>query len=462
MPRLRLADRPSVFADTSAPASAPVAGAPPLRVAIFGAMPGTGNLGVTAMHLCLLDGIARRTRTPIITVFDDHPGSGTDVVNVAGGDLVYARCGAIPTRRIYHPDSLWRIRAAGRLGGLGSNAVQRVRAADAVLDVTAGDGFTDLYGERRFARAVQEKRIVLDQGCPLILVPQTIGPFGNDRSRRTAARILSAAAMVWTRDRQSHELLKELTGDAFDPARHRCGVDLAYGLDAVAPWDLPEPVSAWLGDDAATPVVGVNVSGLLLNDADGAAQRFGLRADHRDVVCGFVSRVLDETDANVLLVPHVMTRPGHVEHDPDACDAIARAVGGRHPDRLAVLPASADPREVKWAIGRTDWFCGARMHATIAALSSGVPTAALAYSPKARGTFAMCNLEANVADLTALETDAVIEHLWTSWRERDDARRRLRVSIPEVRARAESQMDEIVAFCLTCRGQRMTETRLAA
>jgi len=457
MPRLQLADNPSVFADTSA-----VTDSRPLRVAIFGAMPGTGNLGVTALHLCLLDGIARRVRTPVITVFDDDPGCASDHACVAGGELAYVRCGAIPTRRIYRPDSLWRIRASGRLGGLGNTAVHLLRTADVVLDVTAGDGFTDLYGERRFARAVQEKRIALDQGCPLILAPQTIGPFRSDRSRRTAASILRAAAMVWTRDQSSHDLVREMLGDAFDPVLHRCGVDLAYRLDAVAPPSLPRPIDAWLADDATTPVVGVNVSGLLLNDADGAVRRFGLRAEYRDVVHGFVHRILEETDANVLLVPHVTTSPGHGEHDPDACDAIAGAIAQREPRRLAVLPASVNPREVKWAIGRTDWFCGARMHATIAALSSGVPTAALAYSPKALGTFAACNLETSVADLTELDTNAAIDRLWQSWCERDVTRRRLGRVITEIHARAESQMDEMVAFSLACRRLRMKETRAAA
>ncbi|MHC5113641.1 MAG: polysaccharide pyruvyl transferase family protein [Planctomycetota bacterium] len=440
----------------------PVADPRPLRVAIFGAMPGTGNLGVTALHLCLLDGIAQRAPTPVVTVFDDTPGCTSITTQLATGTLTYLRCGAIPTRRIYHPDSLWRIRASGRLGGLGSTAVRRLRSADAILDITAGDGFTDLYGERRFARAIQEKRLAVEQGRPLILVPQTIGPFRTEGARRAAAGVLRDAAMVWTRDRASQELVTELLGDAFDPSRHRRGVDLAYHLDAIAPADLPAPIAAWLDDDAPRPVVGINVSGLLLNDADGAARRFGLRADYRDVLRGFVRRVLDETDANVLLVPHVTTRPGHGEHDPDACDAIAGAVAPREPARLAILPPTTDPREAKWAIGRTDWFCGARMHATIAALSSRVPTAALAYSPKALGTFTECGLADGVADLAALDTNDVIEHLWTSWCRRDETQRRLDLTIPKILARAENQMDEIVAFCLACRRSRVTETRAAA
>ena len=53
-----------------------------------------------------------------------------------------------------------------------------------------------------------------------------------------------------------------------------------------------------------------------------------------------------------------------------------------------MLSPDLDASEVKWCISKLDWFVGSRMHATIAALSSGVPCAAIAYSRKFRGVFA--------------------------------------------------------------------------
>ncbi|MHC4305786.1 MAG: hypothetical protein ACYS15_19130, partial [Planctomycetota bacterium] len=73
----------------------------PLKLCIFGAGPGTGNLGVSALSLSLLSGIARRVGDPLITVFDDRKGIRQSCVRVAGRDLSYRLCGAIPTRRIY-------------------------------------------------------------------------------------------------------------------------------------------------------------------------------------------------------------------------------------------------------------------------------------------------------------------------------------------------------------------------
>jgi polysaccharide pyruvyl transferase WcaK-like protein len=419
----------------------------PLRLCVFGAGPGTGNLGVSALSLSLLSGIARRVRDPQVTSFDNGKGIRPARARLNGRDLAYRLCGAIPTRRVYRRDSLFRIRASGWLGGLGHAAIKAIRDADAVLDCTSGDSFTDLYSRRRFRLVTAEKMLALEQRRPLILLPQTIGPFTGARTRRIAGRIVRAAAMVWARDQKSFSTLRELLDGSFDPRRHHCGVDLAFGLEAQEPdGPLPEAVAAWLTDDDRPPLVGFNVSGLI-HGGDAAVMRFGLRTDYFHAVTRFLARILDETDANILFVPHVFTTPGHFEHDPDACASVAARLGGAGTGRIACLPAGLSPGKTKWAVGRTDWFCGTRMHASIAAISSGVPAAAMAYSDKTLGVFETCGQGEHVADLRRLETDEVVDRLWESWTGREEARASLEVTLPRVRAQVEDQMDRIVECC---------------
>ncbi|MHC4081939.1 MAG: polysaccharide pyruvyl transferase family protein [Planctomycetota bacterium] len=419
----------------------------PLRLCVFGAGPGTGNLGVSALSLSLLGGIARRVSDPQVTSFDNGKGIRPARARVGGRDLTYRLCGAAPSRRIYRRDSLWCIRASGWLGGLGHAAIKVIRGADAVLDCTSGDSFTDLYSQRRFRLVTAEKKLALKQRKPLILLPQTIGPFTGGRSRRIARQIILGAAMVWARDGKSFSTLRELLDGSFDESRHRCGVDLAFGLDTEEPSPpLPPAVAAWLTDEGRPNLIGFNVSGLI-HDGDCAARRFGLRADYARAVTRFLERILNETDFNILLVPHVFTRPGHFEHDPDACTSVIEKLGQVGSDRITCLPAGLTPGKTKWAIGRTDWFCGTRMHASIAAISSGVPAAAIAYSDKTRGVFDTCGQGEHVADLRRLETDNVVDRLWESWTNRESARASLQKELPKVQAQVEAQMDRIVACC---------------
>ncbi len=422
----------------------------PLKLCVFGAGPETGNLGVDALRLSLLAGIARRVESPQVTVFDFSSGTRAGHARVAGRDLTYSLCGAVNTRRIYRRESLWQIRTAGRLGGLGNEAIRAIREADAVLDITGGDSFTDLYGRRRFRLVTLQKIIALEQRCPVILLPQTIGPFEGVTRWTLARRILRSVDSVWARGQASFRTLQQLLGEDFDENRHHCGVDLAFGLETREPeHPLPGPAAAWLSGNAIEPLVGFNVSGLISNHAAEARRRYGLRADYRRAVIRFMERVLRETDANILLVPHVFSRPGHKEHDPDACDAVATAVKRLHDHRVTVVPEGYDAGETKWIISRTDWFCGSRLHSTIAALSAGVPTATAAYSVKARGVFETCEQDRHVADLRELDTDDVVDRLWRSFSSRQETRRQLEDELPRVLARVESQMDEIVSRCAT-------------
>jgi polysaccharide pyruvyl transferase WcaK-like protein len=92
------------------------------------------------------------------------------------------------------------------------------------------------------------------------------------------------------------------------------------------------------------------------------------------------------------------------------------------------------------------------MHATIAGLSSGVPTAAVSYSDKTLGVFETCGQGEHVHDPRRLDTNALVDAVLRSFRERDSARASLATHLPAVLAKASEQMDEIVALCGACRG----------
>src|SRR5690606_8800966 len=134
--------------------------------------------------------------------------------------------------------------------------------------------------------------------------------------------------------------------------------------------------------DRARPLIGINVSGLLYGKPGEAAGRYSFRADYDAVLQELVARILRESEARIVLVPHVY---GAAESDVLACEALAGQLAPRADGRLAALPGSYDQCEIKWIISHFDWFCGTRMHATIAGLSTGVPTSAIAYSPKTVG-----------------------------------------------------------------------------
>lgn len=416
----------------------------PLRLCLFGAAPDTHNLGVSALFLSTMAAILARAPDAEVSVFDHGRGVRRDQVTIAGATHAYTRIGANHSRRYYRRDSLLNMRLSAALGGIGNPGVRAIAEADAVLDISGGDSFADLYGRKRFEAITQPKLLTLKLGAPLVLLPQTYGPFDAPDTRAVAEDIVRRARMAWARDRRSFENLRDLLGDAFDPARHACGVDVAFALPTAEPSGVPAWLLAWQRARADVPLVGVNVSGLILNQGERATARFGFKEPYRDLVMGLLRKVLAESDARVVLVPHVLARPGHPESDPQACAEIARALDA--PDRVAVLEAGYNAMEMKWVIARTSFFVGTRMHATIAGLSSGVPTAAVAYSRKTQGVFESCGQGSWVADPRAFSAAACVDRIWQAWEAREAIRTSLETALPPVRQQAQAQQDRIFAL----------------
>lgn len=418
-------------------------------VVLFGAPPDTGNLGVSALCHASVQGVIDRLPNAALRVFDHGRGLRHGALDAAPTSPVVDLCGAANTRRLHRPEALAMMYATSVLRAPGLTNARWIADADAVLDISGGDSFTDLYGSHRFWTVALPKLTALRLGRPLALLPQTYGPFNEPETRRRAAGIVRRATTAWARDARSFEILRALLGDAFDPERHRLGVDVAFGLRTQRP---PESVVGAFpferSQRGGRPLIGFNVSGLIWNDPEQARSRYRFKADYRAAVTGFLTRMLEREDVELLLVPHVLAPRGHFESDADACVAAREALPSALRERSHVLRGVETAPEAKWVIARCDWFCGTRMHATIAGLSSGVPTASISYSDKTLGVFETCSVGDAVIDPREHETADVVERLWDVWKDRERHRDVLSREAPGMARRAADQMDRIVAACL--------------
>ena len=408
---------------------------------VFGAPPGTANMGVTALLLALIDQLRLRYPSLAFKIFDYGRGCRPGPTELGLHGPSFELIGAYPTRNFLKKESLKNIQSGVRRK-TNNQASVAIRKAIAVLDISGGDSFTDLYGQARFESMILRKQIALDAGRPLILLPQTYGPFQDDQNARRAHDIIRQATAAWSRDAEGFADLRALTESA-NQRRIHDGVDLAFLLPLRPPGkELGQDVLSLL-DQKNETLVGLNISGLLYNNEMVAQEKYGLKADYRQVIHGLLTRLAKTPGVRVLLVPHVFAATGDFESDPDACKKAVAQLEPQDRERVSILDNLSDPRELKFVISKTDWFCGTRMHSTIAGLSSMVPTAAVAYSKKTRGVFATCGQEGQVADPRTNDTVAVVDRLWASWTNRIQAKEELTRRVPEVLARAARQFDHI-------------------
>ena len=412
------------------------------RLCLFGAAPDTANLGVSALFLSVVSSVAARYPNAALTVFDFGRGVRIDEVEVNGRAFRFARCGANLSRRYYRKDSLFNMRMSAALGGLANPGVRAMAEADAVLDISGGDSFSDIYGDKRFESMTQPKRLALRLGAPLVLLPQTYGPFDRPKNLRIAKAILGEASMAWARDGRSFEVLQKLLGERTDDQRHCSGVDVAFALPRSEPESIPERLTSWLFRERSKPIVGFNVSGLIYNQGPAGSRHFGFKDDYQEIVRSILRRFINQTDALVLLVPHVLARLGHYESDPQACGDVAAALGNDD-ERVLVLDGRYNAMEMKWVIAQLDFFCGTRMHSTVAALSSGIPTTAIAYSGKTAGVFETCGQGDCVADPRFLTAQQCVEKIWQAWERRELISASLVDRAGEVRRLASEQFSRV-------------------
>jgi colanic acid/amylovoran biosynthesis protein len=365
----------------------------------------SGNLGVGALtesHLAILTGIAKRLDIQVRFLV---LGTGT-----RGQDELAADLRAQGHELVNCPVRILR-----------ASFGEAVRTCDLVLDIGEGDSFATIYGPKRFAFYWLSKRRVVAAGKPLILAPQTIGPFDTWWARSMARHVMRRCVKVFARDQLSRSYLSELGVDSVAAD----ATDVAFALPfARLDFGATEKVR-----------VGINVSGLLFSGGYTGNNQFGLSIDYAATLRALLTRFTAMGKVEVHLVSHVIEPQRPVEDDMAAARTLAAEFAG-----VVLAPAFTRPSEAKSYIAGLDFFAGARMHACIAALSSGVPVVPMAYSRKFNGLFGTLGYP-RLADCKADTQDQVVAKVLQAFEERDLVRQEVQAALTTVRARLQRYED---------------------
>jgi polysaccharide pyruvyl transferase WcaK-like protein len=263
----------------------------------------------------------------------------------------------------------------------------QARRADMVIDIGGGDSFADIYGGRRLRRMFVLKFLTHLAGTPLVMAPQTVGPFKKPVSKWVAKLSMRLCKIVATRDQLSTKAARDmgLTRDLIEAS------DVALRLPFDAPTNTTGPKK-----------VGINVSGLLMGGGYTGKNEFGLQMNYPGLIRDLISH-FQNLGTQVHLVPHVIVPAGRLAAEDDYNASMK--LHAEFPNTI-VAPAFETPSEAKTYIAGMDFFMGARMHACIAAFSSGVPVIPMAYSRKFAGLFGSIGYDHTV-DCTSETSEAI-------------------------------------------------------
>ena len=260
---------------------------------------------------------------------------------------------------------------------------------DCVLDIGGGDSFTDIYGAKRFGFLWLSKAMALARGVPLLLSPQTIGPFTRQPQTMLAAAAMQRAELVVARDPMSFDFARKMA----PRAKLIQAVDVAFAL----------PFERRVKVNPAVTEVGVNVSGLLFNGGYSGANEFGMQVDYAAYTRRLIAALLERPRTSVQLICHVNTNALPQDDDGRVAERLAAEFPG-----LVRVPDFASPSAAKAYISGLDFLVAGRMHACIAAFSSGVPVVPVAYSRKFAGLFEGVLRYGHLVPVSGLTTDDAV------------------------------------------------------
>ena len=99
----------------------------------------------------------------------------------------------------------------------------------------------------------------------------------------------------------------------------------------------------------------------------------------------FIRNVVKNRRLAVLLIPYVTPLNGSDKNsDADYMTVLLNEFADLG-DAVKMMPHQFNASQIKYVISKLRFFMGARTHATIATLSSGIPTVSIACSVKAKG-----------------------------------------------------------------------------
>ena len=367
------------------------------------------------------------------------PGSEIDVLTRDGevnAPLLSARGIGLLNDRLYG----WRKQLLDRTGALsplarrfGIGLFAEIEQNEAALRrydlavVTGGDNFSSDYGSPE--QYLAPIRILLDAKIPVAILGQSIGPFREASHRDSFLSVATRCDLITVRETASLAYVRDELGLSENIA---LTADTAFLLEP-SPRELARSMMASFGLDPEKPTIAFSISGGISTFAGADRDR------HISALTRLSKKLLAETDAQLLLVPHVEDHsPGN--NDLIACDAVLRSMNF-HP-RMRLAKGYLTSNDYKAIVGCCDMVIAERMHVAIAGLSQAVPTFVIGYSVKGHGIMTDCLGRDSVKSglVTPLESFMASpeedEKAIALWRNRDDIHADLSARLPGIKALA--------------------------
>ena len=256
------------------------------------------------------------------------------------------------------------------------------REVDGVLDA-AGFAYGNPWPDRNLAELASAARRWQQRDTALVLLPQAFGRFDSTAARNAIGLVGDSAALIYARDDQSLNHLREAVGD-------RASLRLAPDFTSLLEGRLPEAQLA----SQLHKLIAVVPNARMLDKINPVA---------RDQYLPFLEHCIASLHARGLGVALIV-------HGGGEDRALAEQLHHSHPD--CRLITESDPLRLKGLLGACRGSIGSRYHGLVSCLSQGVPAFGTSWSHKYQALYADYDFKAGLIDSLSMDAaDELSQHL---------------------------------------------------
>ncbi|PWR72769.1 polysaccharide pyruvyl transferase family protein [Methanospirillum lacunae] len=301
------------------------------------------------------------------------------------------------------------------------NMFPYLHSSTAVLSI-GGDNYSLDYGIPKLFTTLDD--LVLEHQKPLFIWGASIGPFNQiGKYEKYMSQHLNKVTGIFARESATTDYLHSI-----EVRKNVSTVaDPAFLMEHEKPKGIDDYIS--LEKDS----IGINLSPMMAKYVTGGdIEAWVLMASE------IIQEICSKSDSTIYLIPHVTSL--HSDDYRFMKEIFSRISCKKN--KCVLIPPSYTASEMKWIISQMTFFIGSRTHATIAALSTSVPTLSLGYSLKAKGI----NQDIFGHNNYSLGPDKInsktVVDMFSSMQEREsEIRRELDLKIPTIKELALSAGD---------------------
>ena len=284
--------------------------------------------------------------------------------------------------------------------------------ADIIVDLS-GDSFSDSKGGISTINSFGILIGILLKK-PIIFFSQSIGPFKN-WTLPLAKFCLNKADLVIVREEITKNYLEKI--GIISPIY--LTADCAFVLEPISYESVEDILLKENIDTTKKPIIGISANAMLDDEENNYASLMAQIIDY------IIER---KPNAQVVFVPHVVSmREDGVGDDRVIDEKIYKMT--KNKENVDLIKGDYSPEELKEIIGLCDIFIGGRMHANIAAVSSYVPTMAMAWSHKYYGIMRALGQEKYICDFRTMNFDELKSKINDLWNNKEKIREEFEVKV---------------------------------